>query len=196
MIPFILASFLLQAAPIGSALGEDVQLVYESAGVEQTPWSYDSVRVVEREEFERCVIVARRGQEPRESCVRGDTLFDARAGDGGGAYRVARPVGPDMSLAVPTASGNVLAYSTDAAATRHVPGVGELSIVSTTILTRDATGDVIRRLREDYAPSLLTAVWGVFEETDEAGGWRVVREFSLAEVRRETPETKRDGDVR
>jgi hypothetical protein len=51
-------------APIGSGLSDGLTLVYESGGVAQTPWVYDSVHVVEREGFERCVRVARRGQRP------------------------------------------------------------------------------------------------------------------------------------
>ncbi|HEX2209421.1 MAG TPA: hypothetical protein VHG93_17215 [Longimicrobium sp.] len=51
-------------------------------------------------------------------------------------------------------------------------------------MTRDAARTVLRRPREDYAPSRLTAGRGVFEEADPDGGWRSVREFSLRDVRK------------
>jgi hypothetical protein len=165
---------------IGSSLGDGMQLVYESAGVEQAPWVYDSVRVVERAGFERCVVVARAAQEPRESCMRGDTLFERSAA---GALTAARPIGANMTLTVTVASGNVLEYATDDVRLLRTHEGLDLPIVRTTILTRDPAGTIIRRLREDYAPTLLTAARGVFEEPDDAGGWRTVRVFSLSVVR-------------
>jgi hypothetical protein len=81
-----------QAAPIGSALSEGMELVYESRGAAQEPWVYDSVRVVERPNFDRCIITGRRSQPARESCVRGDTLFERGEADGYRAVRWMRAV--------------------------------------------------------------------------------------------------------
>jgi predicted secreted Zn-dependent protease len=173
------------AAPIGSALGDGMQLVYESEGVEQAPWVYDSVRVVERPDFDRCVVVARAGQEPRESCERADTLFERNAA---GAFTAARPIGADMTLTFTAASGNVLEYATNEVRLLRTGDGLDLPVVRTTILTRDPAGTIIRRLREDYAPTLLSAARGVFEEPDDAGGWRTVRFFALRSVRPDAPD--------
>lgn len=172
------------AALIGSALGDGMQLLYQSAGVEQEPWVYDSVRVVERADFDRCVVVARTGQEPRESCMRGDTLFEQSAA---GVHTAVRPIGANMTLTVTAASGNVLEYETTHVGVLRTADSMDLPIVRTTILTRDSAGTTIRRLREDYAPTLLTAVRGVFEEPDDEGGWRTVRVFALRSVRPAAP---------
>ena len=172
-------------ALIGSALGDGMQLVYESAGVEQAPWVYDSVRVVERAAFDRCVVVARAGQEPRESCMRGDTLFEQSAA---GAHTAVRPIGANMTLTVTAASGNVLEYATDDVRLLRTADGLDLPIVRTTILTRDSADTIIRRLREDYAPTLLTAARGVFEEPDDDGSWRTTRVFALTGVLPAEPE--------
>jgi predicted secreted Zn-dependent protease len=172
------------AAPIGSALSDGVQLVYVSADVAQAPWVYDSVRVVERAGFDRCVVVARAGQELRESCVRGDTLFE---GSAAGAHTVTRPVGANMTLTVTAASGGVLEYTTEHVVVQRMRDGMDLPTVRTVIIIRDSAGTIIRRLREDYAPTLLTAAHGVFEEPDDAGGWKTIREFSLSAVRPAVP---------
>ena len=178
MLVQIMLGILMAMDPIGSGLHDGIRLVYASGGAAQAPWIYESVRVVAREQFERCVVTVRRGQAERESCARGDTLFERRPS---GEYAVARPIGPNMELEVHTAAGDALHYSTGPA-TRRQMSWDSVAYLPTTIITRNAAGSVTRRLREHYAPALLTALWGVFEEPEAAGGWRMVREFSLAEV--------------
>lgn len=180
LIRLVVSLALVQTVPIGSALRDGVQLLYESAGVAQTPWVYDSVRVVVREEFDRCVITYRRSQPVREGCVRADTLFERTAPS---VYRVVRPIGPNMQLELRSASGDILHYETRDFAIHRIAGAGEFSYLPTVIVTRTPAGSVTRRLREHYAPSLLTAIWGVFETPDDSGGWTTVREFSLLEIR-------------
>ena len=165
-------------AQVGNGLAGGVRLVYESGGARQAPWIYDSVRVVARRGFSRCVVVWRQGQAARESCVRGDTLFERAAS---GEYRAARPLGAGMQLDVRTASGAVMRFTTGSPAVRIGPGGIEIPYVPTMIVTRDSTGSITRRLREEFAPSLLTALAGVFEEP-EGDGWRVTRVFTLAEI--------------
>lgn len=169
-----------QNVPIGSGLSDGVALVYESGGVAQDPWVYDSVRIVVRDGFDRCVHIVRRSQPERETCVREDTLLERTDA---GEYRRTRPIGPGMQLDVVTASGQVMRYETGAVASRRIAAAGEVSFVSTTITTRDKDGAVVRRLREEYAPALLTALRGTFEEPDGDGGWKTVRKFSLREIR-------------
>lgn len=174
-----------RTAPIGAALTDGVRLVYESRGAAQEPWVYDSVRVVVRDGFPRCVITHRRAQSVREHCARGDTLFERTDSEGPApaGYRAIRPIGPGMEMEVRGASGNVLHYVTGEAEVQRGPGTLEVAYLPTTIVTRDSGGTAVRRLREHYAPALLTALWGAFEQPDGAGGWTAVLEFSLAEVR-------------
>jgi len=176
----LLSVALVQHASIGSGLSDGLALVYQSAGVAQAPWVYDSVRVVEREGFERCLRIARRNQPVRETCVRDNTLFERTDT---GQYRAARPIGPGMRLEVITASGQVMVYETGSSASRSIAGAVDVWFLPTTITTRGKDGVPVRRLREEYAPALLTALRGEFEEPDGEGGWRKVREFSLSEIR-------------
>jgi hypothetical protein len=179
-VVFLVGLAVSQAAPIGSALGEGTELVYESRGVAQAPWVYDSVRVVARQGFDRCIITKRRSQAARESCVRADTLFQRT---GSNPYRAVRPIGPNMQLDVRTAAGEILHYTTQEVEIERVAEGLDVAVLLTTIVTRGPSGTVTRRLRERYAPAVLTAVWGVFEEPDESGGWTSVLEFSLIDVR-------------
>ena len=183
-IALIVQLVLMQEA-IGAALHAGMQLVYESGGTAQAPWVYESVHAVERAGFGRCVGVARQGQAERESCVRGDTLFERQTS---GEHTAVRPIGPGMELEFRTSSGSVLHYTTGDVSTRRI-GDRTIAFVATTIVTTNAAGVVTRRLREEYAPALLTALWGVFEQPDGAGGWRTATEFRL--VRIEQPQQHR-----
>lgn len=164
--------------PIGSALTAGTQLYYESAGTVQQPWVYLAVEVVERPEFERCVIVTQQGRPPQESCLRGDTLFEPS----GTGFRAARPIGPNMRLEV---RGRTQAseFLTGEMAEREVEGAGFVEYLPTTVVTRTVEGVITRRLREEYSPAYLTALHGIFEQPDTLGGWTVVQEFELSAVR-------------
>jgi hypothetical protein len=164
--------------PIGSGLSDGIHLLYEADGARQSPWVYDSVRVVHADVFDRCVLIDRRGQAPRTSCARGDTLFE-RVGDG--EYRPARPIGERMTLTLPGRNGSVLTFTTGVASTTRV-GALELRELPTTIITVDSTGVPTRRLTERYAPALLTALAGTFETPHVDEGWRVASRFVLVEV--------------
>lgn len=176
----LLSATLAQNVSIGSGLSDGLALVYQSGGVAQAPWVYDSVRVVEREGFERCVRVARRDQPVRETCIRDNTLFERTDA---GQSRATRPIGPGMRLEVVTAPGQVMLYETGSLTSRRVADTVDVLVLPTTITTRDKDGVPVRRLREEYAPALLTALRGEFEEPDGNGGWRKIREFSLSEIR-------------
>ena len=160
-------------------LAPGMSLVYGSGDTVQPAWQYESVNVVDREGFARCVVVTREGMAPRENCSRGDTLFQPGAD---GVLRAVRPIGPGMPLSVPQASGSTLEYQTFATRAQKVGGV-EVAVVATTIVTRNVGGEETRRLREMYAPALLTAAEGTFEEPDGAGGWRPTQSFSLLKIR-------------
>jgi hypothetical protein len=175
---------LLQVVPIGSALSTGTELTYQSGDTVQPPWVYESVEVVARDGFEWCIVSVRRAQPEREHCARGDTLFER---GGGAVFRAIRPIGAAMELDVPAAAGGMLRYSTGAASVHRVTADFEVAYLPTTILTVDSAGAVVRRLREHYAPALLTAVWGVFEQPDGSGGWTTIREFTLVGVRMQRP---------
>lgn len=141
----ILVAFtLLQTVAIGSELRDGLKLVYTSGGVEQTPWVYDSVRVVERPDFARCVLVARVAQPVRETCARGDTLFERRAE----AYVPIRPIGSNAEFVATTATGTMMHYLTGEVMPRRLRTGLEVSIVPTTLVITDSTGTIVRRLRE------------------------------------------------
>lgn len=84
---------------LASGLEAGMQLVYESEGEQQPPWSIDSVSLgaALRQGSECAVVHLRRGPDqtlPEESrfCLANDTLYrwDAKLGD----WTIARPVGP------------------------------------------------------------------------------------------------------
>lgn len=162
----------------GSALSDGARLVYESGGIAQAPWVYDSVRVISDSRFDRCILVGRREQNVRVSCTRGDTLFE-RDSDGG--YRAARPIGENMEIVLPARAGGTLTFATGVRSTTRIDG-RDVQYLLTTIQTRDSAGVVIRRLTEHYAPSLLTAVWGKFETPGPDGRLGNASEFVLAEI--------------
>lgn len=184
MLVMILLSMHLaagQGGSIGSALESGTALVYESDGAAQAPWIYELVQSADREGFERCVRIERRGQPARETCLRDGLLFEP---DQSGQFRAVRPIGPRMTLEVKAASGRTMLFETGARGTRQI-GDAALEYVATTMTTRNTDGAIVRRLREEYAPALLTALRGEFEEPDGAGGWRAVRTFALVEIRRQ-----------
>lgn len=171
---------------IGSDLRDGMGLVYESGGIAQAPWIYDSVRVMSDEAFDRCVMIGRRGQPARASCARGDTLF-GRIDDG--SYRPARPIGENMEVRVFGRSGTVVTFTTGVMSTQRVQG-REVRYLATTITTRDSAGVATRRLTEQYAPSLLTALSGTFETPEPDGGWRVASQFALIAILDSVPTSR------
>lgn len=88
-----------------------------------------------------------------------------------------------MQLAVRQASGATLEYATAERGDTTVSGLS-IPFVRTTIVTRDAQGKVVRRLRERYAISLTSALGGTFEVPDStaSGGWREGQRFDLVRV--------------
>jgi hypothetical protein len=176
------ASASAQPRPVGERLAPGLELVYASGGTVQAPWVYDSV-VYDRSPsgYQSCVRFQRRGQPPREVCVRGDTLFEGAAD---GRLRPSRPAGSDMRFVTPLARGGYVVYETGQPVGRRVDTT-DLLVIPTVITTHDSAGVAIRRLREEYAPGLVTAVEGTFEEPDpeREGAWRMVREFRLVRIR-------------
>jgi WD40-like Beta Propeller Repeat len=166
-----------------------MQLLYESEGEAQPPWTVDSVR---REaglrERSACAVVhlRRRPDQPAPEelrlCLANDTLYrwDPARAD----WSVQRPVGPAMSWTSRQPGGEVVRYETGARATEVISG-RDIAVVETTVTTSDTAGRPKRRLRERYALALATATGGTFEipDTTRPGTWRVQRRFELREIR-------------
>jgi hypothetical protein len=180
---FLVASAAGAQAP-GSQLVAGMELVYASGGNELAPWVVEARRDTAVGSA-RCSIVmvktnATQPTERRFTCVSNDSLlvFDP----GNLNLRLLRPVGSGMKAEV-RGRATVATYETATAHADTISGV-VLSVVPTTVTTRDTTGRVLRRLRERYAVSLGTAVGGIFEVPDssQATGWRVEREFELVRI--------------
>jgi hypothetical protein len=178
---------------LASGLEPGMQLLYESEGEQQPPWSIDSVSLgaALRQESECAVVHLRRRPDqaiPEESrlCLANDTLYrwDARLGD----WTISRPVGPRMSWTSRQAGGDVVRYETGERAEEKISGRA-IPVVQTTVTTSDSSGHPKRRLRERYAISLTTATGGSFETADSGGRgeWRSQRSFELREIRSKAP---------
>jgi hypothetical protein len=113
--------------------------------------------------------------------VERDTLYAWSESAGG--LVASRPVGPGMSMRVPGANGATLLFETSTVERFRVSGM-EVPALATTVTTTNASGTVVRRLRERYALSLATAVDGIFEVPSDTapGGWTTERSFSLVRI--------------
>jgi hypothetical protein len=170
----------------GAALKPGARLTYGSASGEQPPWSIDSVHqslsLGGRNGCTRIYLRMRPDQTTptaRVTCRGGDTLFAWNAA--ASSWRVERPLGANMRLAVPQPSGAVLDYSTSTRGDTTISG-HRLSFVHTVVVTRDPQGKETRRLRERYSLAIATALGGVFEAPDSTGGWRESQRFELVRV--------------
>lgn len=169
-------------------LSPGLRLIYASGDSEQPAWTVDSVThgvvVGTRQGCARVMLRTRPNQptpEVRLLCRGGDTLFAWNAS--AAELRMQRPIGARMSIAIPQADGGSVRYVTGDAGRAEVSG-RSFGVVHTTVTTHDASGRVVRRLRERYAVALTTALDGVFEVPDSmaAGGWRETQRFVLARV--------------
>jgi hypothetical protein len=166
-----------------------MQLLYESEGEQQPPWSIDSVSLgaTLRQGAECAVVHLRRRPDqsfPDEHrlCLAHDTLYrwEAKRAE----WTIVRPVGPRMSWTTRQAGGDVVRYETKETAEERISGRA-IPVVHTTVTTSDSTGRPKRRIRERYALSLTTATGSTFEMPDSsrAGEWRGQRSFELREIR-------------
>ena len=117
--------------------------------------------------------------EIRFTCVSGDTVMTWSEGEQ--AWRPSRPIAAGDSLEIRGSRGVTL-FSTGGLAVDTVSGEA-VPVIATTVLTFDAQGVAVRRLRERYAPSLGTATWGAFDQP-EGDGWRTTVEFRLVAIER------------
>lgn len=130
LVAALLATGLLGAcetARLAFGLEAGMQLLYESEGERQSPWSIDSVSLgaTLREGSECAVVHLRRRPDqsaPEESrlCLANDTLYrwDTKHGD----WAIMRPVGPGMSWTSRQLSGDVVRYETGEAAEEKISG--------------------------------------------------------------------------
>ena len=184
ILAFLLLSASAAAQSPGSQLVAGMELVYASGGNEITPWVVQGRRDT-AVAGARCSIVSMKTNqaqpaERRFTCLSNDSLLVLEPG--GVNLRLLRPVGSSMTAEI-RGRATIATYETATAHADSVSGV-VLSVVPTTVTTRDTTGRVLRRLRERFAVSLGTAIGGIFEVPDSsrAGGWRTEREFELVRI--------------
>ena len=175
--------------PLGSALRPGMVLEYESLGQPQPEWRVDSLRKLVR--FggrDSCTILRLviAGSPPavQERIMRrdGDVLMGWDRGSK--SWRPQRPLAPGKEVDISRGDGRVTRFAVEGTSADTVSGRRYATLV-TTAITYDSLGVATYRLRERFAPSLATAIRGVFERRDStaAGGWRLDREFHLARIR-------------
>lgn len=179
-----------ESRPLAGLLRDVTTLTYASDGALQPPWRVRHDGVLRRDisGTSYCVrFVMQRGAtaSPADSsrlCVAGDTIFTVESS---GAVLATRPIGPDMTLVVPTRPRGTAHYQTLSAATDTISGIA-IPIVLTTVTTRDSLGRMVQRLTERYAPGLATATRGEFSVPDSTvpGGWRMRQVFELKSIER------------
>ncbi len=179
-----------ESRPLAGLLRGVTSLTYASDGTLQPPWRVRHDGVLRREISGTlyCVrVVMQRSAKasPADSsrlCVAGDTIFTAEPS---GAVRASRPIGPGMTLIIPTPSKGTAHYQTLGVAADTISGVA-IPIVLTTVTTRDSLGRMVQKLTERYSPGLATATRGEFSVPDSTvpGGWRQRQVFELKSIER------------
>jgi hypothetical protein len=179
-----------ESRPLAGLLRDVTTLTYASDGTLQPPWRVRHDGVLRRDisGTSYCVrFVMQRAATPSPAdssrlCVAGDTIFTVEQS---GAVRATRPIGPGMTLIVPTRVKGTAHYVTLSASVDTIGGV-PIPVVLTTATTRDSLGRVVQRLTERYAPGLATATRGEFSVPDSTvpGGWRLRQVFELKSIER------------
>ena len=173
---------------ISSLLRPGMQLVYGS-GVNQSPMIVDSVsHDTTLGGRSGCVRIRQRASRPdavletRAYCS--DAMLMYTWDDTSSSPRASRPLRSGDSLRVSLRNGGSAVFTTTIAAAETI-SARVVRVIPTTVLTRDSTGRVIRRLTERFSIGLATATGGVFEVPDstQVGGWRVTQRFELTAIR-------------
>jgi hypothetical protein len=170
----------------GLLLRRGMQLLYRGEG--EQLWTIDSLSPdTTLAGVPHCVRMRLRTspQSPaatRAFCARGGVLHSYD--DAGAQLRPVRPLLPGNRLTTRGANGTTSLFVTDSLDVVIVHGRA-VEVIGTTVTISDSTGRPVRRLRERFAPALLTATEGSFEVPDatQAGTWRIVARFSLTEIR-------------
>lgn len=168
------------AGALAASLESGMELVYVSEQGEQPAWVVDSIDLRARfgDRF-NCAYVSFARTDIRRLCLAGDTLLAWN--ERSNRLEPQRVVGPNAAMTSSGPRGGRILYQTGRPEQAEVSG-HRLTVIPTTIITFDSTGQAIRRLRERYALSLVTAVDGVFETVDSAGGWRSHGRFTLVRI--------------
>lgn len=179
-----------ESRPLAGLLRDVLSLTYASDGTLQLPWRVRHDGRLRREigGTSYCVrFVMQRAAAPSPAdssrlCVAGDTIFTVEPT---GAVRATRPIGPGMTLIVPTRTKGTAHYQTLSAAADTISGI-PIPIILTTVTTRDSVGRMVQRLTERFSPGLATATRGEFSVPDSTvpGGWRLRQVFELKSIQR------------
>lgn len=188
VLAFAAAAVVQSASGLGSRLSAGMQLVYSSDGVE-TPWSIDSLTPDTTFGGRRGCIRMRLRTSPtqavaetRAQCADSAMMYTWDATTS--ALRAVRPLKPHTIVEFDLSGGRKARYETDGFTIDHV-GIDPIEVLPTTVVTLDANGRAVSRLRERFAISLATATRGTFESPDmtASGGWRETRTFQLVAIR-------------
>lgn len=185
-MPAILAALQL-AATLGSGLEPGMVLLYTNNGASQPPWTVEAVApaAVIRPGADCIRVRIRReaDQTPPDVtvCIDQGVLYQWSASRS--EWVAQRPVAPNRTLSFPRPDGGAVRYETTTSNEVMLAG-RTFAIVDTVVTTTDASGKPIRRLREQFAPALTTAVVGVFEVPDASAvsGWRTEQAFELRQI--------------
>jgi hypothetical protein len=175
------------AATLGAGLEPGMVLLYTNNGQSQPPWLVEAVAPasVARPGAD-CVTVriqrdAARTPPDVTVCVDAGVLY--QWSESRREWVAQRPVAPNRTLSFPQADGGSVRYETGDS-NEVMLGGRRFAVVETAVTTLDAAGKAVRRLREQFAPSLTTAVIGTFEVPDAAAasGWRAEQTFELRQI--------------
>ena len=177
------------AEALACSLRVGMVLEYTSNGAPQPAWRVDSLRLgATFGGRDSCVLlklaVGDSMPSIQERIVRRDGDVQVGWDRLTSSWRPQRPLVAGRTVDVPRPRGRTMRFTVEGTAVDTVSGRRYATLI-TTAVTVDSLGRATDRLRERYAPSLATAVGGVFERPDStaASGWRVEREFRLARIR-------------
>lgn len=173
----------------GRLLSPGAQLVYSSGGKENPAWVIeDIVRDTSLGEMQSCSVIRLRtsptqpSPEVRAQCVSDNVLYAWDASSQ--RHRALRPLATGVSMATRRNPGGTSStFETTAHGTETIDS-HELSVIATTVTSRDSTGRVVFRLRERYSLAIASATGGAFEVPDSTSttGWRTTQSFELTRI--------------
>jgi hypothetical protein len=182
-----LIAVLQLATALGAGLEPGMILLYTSNGQSQPPWTVEAVVPAQQTRAgAECVRVriqrdAARTPPDVTACIDAGVLY--QWSESRREWVAQRPVATNRTLTFNQNDGSVVRYDTGES-DEVVLGGRTFPVVDTTVTTLDAAGRSVRRLREQFAPSLTTAVAGTFEVPDASApsGWRAEQTFELRQI--------------
>jgi hypothetical protein len=189
-----LALFLVGEQPsqrLGALLRPGTQMLY-MLDASETFWTVDSIaRDTVLGGRPHCVRFRLRldirQTEPDTRAYCADSLMMYGWDDRTRTHTALRPLSAGGVLDV-KAGDMTIHYESGAMTMDRISGT-PVEVIPTTITIRDATGTVVRRVRERFSLGLATATGGVFEMPDSsaASGWRQEQRYEIINLRQWRP---------